>query len=141
MIVSFTGISHFSGTNNWDMLKQAIDRVGETYDRLLEIKKISYKVKDALKEEDPEKLGYFVSKEWENRQKLASGISNEYIDNAIEAARKAGAYGSKLCGAGGGGCMITLCPLEKREVVEMALKGRGIDLLDASVDFDGLVVG
>lgn len=140
MIISFTGISHFSGKNNWDMLKQAIDRTGETYDRLLEIKKIAYRMKDALKKEDPVKLGHLISKEWENRQLLADGITTPFIDNAIESARKVGAYGSKLCGAGGGGCMITLCPTELREEVELALTGAGVEILEAGIDFDGLVV-
>ena len=140
LIVSFTGISHFSGANNWDMLKNVIDRVGNTYECLGKIKDIAYLVRDALKKEDPEELGHLISQEWENRKKLADGISNEFIDNAIKAADEAGAWGSKLCGAGGGGCMITLCPADKREKVESALKQKGIEIMDATIDFDGLTV-
>jgi len=140
MIVSFTGISHFSGTNNWDMLKRAIEKVGETFDNLLVIKKIAEEVRQALIEENLEELGFLIGNEWESRKLLAPGISNRTINEAIENAKQAGAWGSKLCGAGGGGCMITLTPPECKKDVETVLVNCGIELLDAGLDFDGLSV-
>ncbi|MCD4783246.1 MAG: hypothetical protein K8T10_05360 [Candidatus Eremiobacteraeota bacterium] len=140
LIVTFTGISHFSGTNNWDMIKKAIDRTGETFDRMLEIKEIAKQTGEAIKKHDLEKIGVLIGNEWECRKRLAPGISNFFIDTAIENARQAGAWGSKLCGAGGGGCMITLTPPEKKKDVMEALLESGIDLLDADLDFNGLVV-
>jgi len=140
LIVSFTGISHFSGTNNWEMIKKAIDRSGETFDRMLMIKKVAIQTGKALAEHDLEKLGYLIGNEWENRKRLAPGISNFFIDGAIDSARQAGAWGSKLCGAGGGGCMITLAPADRKEEVGEALFESGVDLLDAKLDFNGLDV-
>lgn len=140
LLVTFTGISHFSGTNNWDMIKKAIDRTGETYDMMLEIKEIAKQTGEALAKHDLEKLGILIGNEWECRKRLAPGISNSFIDDAIEKARQAGAWGSKLCGAGGGGCMITLTPPEKKEDVREALFESGINLLEAELDFNGLVV-
>ncbi|MCE1247084.1 MAG: hypothetical protein LWY06_10605 [Firmicutes bacterium] len=140
LIVSFTGISHFSGTNNWDMLKKAIDRVGSTYDGLLEIKKIARQTREVLLEKDLEKLGSCISLEWEQRKLLAPGITNRFINEAIDAAKQAGAWGSKLCGAGGGGCMITLAPSDKRDEVVKALVNAGVEILSANLDFKGLTV-
>jgi D-glycero-alpha-D-manno-heptose-7-phosphate kinase len=140
LIVSFTGISHFSGTNNWEMLKKAIDRVGSTYDGLLEIKKITGLTRTALLEKDLEKLGNCINMEWESRKLLAPGITNRFINEAIEGAKQAGAWGSKLCGAGGGGCMITLTPPDKRDEAVKALVNAGVEILSANLDFKGLIV-
>jgi len=55
----------------------------------------------------------------------AVGVSNEPLERLVYAARKAGALGAKLTGAGGGGCMIALCYPEKLEEVAEAIKRAG----------------
>lgn len=138
LIISFTGISHYSGDNNWDMFKKFIDRSGVTYEMLLKIRDIAFQTWDALESHDPEKLGFLVGREWECRKALSGGVSNDFIDGAIEAARRAGAWGSKLCGAGGGGCMITLTPPSRRMDVEKALKSSGVEIMNTQLDLEGL---
>jgi len=53
------------------------------------------------------------------------GVSNESLERLVYAARKAGALGAKLTGAGGGGCMIALCLPEKTEPVAEAIERAG----------------
>ncbi len=55
----------------------------------------------------------------------AIGVSNEPLDRLVYAARKAGALGAKLTGAGGGGCMIALSTLEDREKIADAIREAG----------------
>jgi D-glycero-alpha-D-manno-heptose-7-phosphate kinase len=55
------------------------------------------------------------------KKQLASKVSNVTIDAIYEAARKAGAIGGKITGAGGGGFLLLYCPYEKREAVRDAL--------------------
>jgi len=55
----------------------------------------------------------------------AIGVSNEPLERLVYAARKAGALGTKLTGAGGGGCMIALCLPEKTEPVAKAIQRAG----------------
>jgi len=55
----------------------------------------------------------------------AIGVSNEPLDRLVYAARKAGALGAKLTGAGGGGCMIALSTLEDREKIANAIRKAG----------------
>jgi D-glycero-alpha-D-manno-heptose-7-phosphate kinase len=62
-------------------------------------------------------IGAALSKSWEAKRTLASGVSNQQIDTAIEAALAAGASGAKVTGAGGGGFLLISCsPGEQRAV-------------------------
>jgi D-glycero-alpha-D-manno-heptose-7-phosphate kinase len=74
---------------------------------------------------------------WTNKRKLASKMTDSVIDEHYEAARKAGAIGGKLMGAGGGGFfMFYVRPAEKRRLIE-ALATRGLRRLRFRFDFDG----
>lgn len=58
---------------------------------------------------------------WELKRSLGFGISDAQIDGWYEAARKAGAQGGKLLGAGGGGFLLLLAPPERHEAIRSAL--------------------
>ncbi|MBE3576240.1 MAG: hypothetical protein IMX00_00840 [Limnochordales bacterium] len=53
-------------------------------------------------------LAELIAEEWRNRRELADGVTTPNVDRLMDAAAAAGAKASKLCGAGGGGCMITV---------------------------------
>lgn len=66
---------------------------------------------------------------WELKRSLGFGISDDRIDGWYDAARKAGAQGGKLLGAGGGGFVLLLAPPERHEAIRAALgRPREIDL-------------
>lgn len=75
-----------------------------------------------LKEGDIEGCGRLLAKNWELKQKMASGISNEVTDEMYRKAIDAGAYSGKIAGAGGGGFMFLLAPVENHEKITEALK-------------------
>lgn len=58
---------------------------------------------------------------WLLKRSLGFGISNTGIDEWYEAARKAGAQGGKLLGAGGGGFLLLIAPPEKHDAIRAAL--------------------
>ena len=60
----------------------------------------------------------------QQEQEVIMGASTEKLDRMCQASIDAGAYGAKLIGAGGGGCIIAICP-EKEEEVQNALKKVG----------------
>jgi D-glycero-alpha-D-manno-heptose-7-phosphate kinase len=63
---------------------------------------------------------------WTLKKQLASSISNPGIDRLYEAAMSQGAWGGKILGAGGGGCMMMLAPVERRAGVVVALQKAAI---------------
>lgn len=70
---------------------------------------------------DVDAIGPAVRESWEAKRKLASGISSDQIDNAISRALDAGASGAKLTGAGGGGFLLVICPVERQRAVRQGL--------------------
>ena len=60
------------------------------------------------------RLGAAMREGWEAKRKLASGVSNHQIDAAVTRALDAGASGAKLTGAGGGGFLLVICPMERQ---------------------------
>jgi D-glycero-alpha-D-manno-heptose-7-phosphate kinase len=68
-----------------------------------------------------QKLGQLLDANWKFKKLLSSKISNSMIDEAYETAKKAGAFGGKLCGAGSGGFLALLAPIEKHEAIKKAL--------------------
>jgi len=140
LLVSFTGQSHFSGTNNWGMLKAYVENQGQTREHLHAIRQTSEKMLDALMSEDLEQLVHLINEEWHNRKSLAEGVSTPQIDAMMAAAQAAGAWASKICGAGGGGCMLTLCPAGLKEQVAKALESQGAQVMHHSIASQGLQV-
>ncbi|HEY2932988.1 MAG TPA: hypothetical protein VGK99_14690 [Acidobacteriota bacterium] len=130
LILSFTGESRFSGTSNWNMTKKYIDNSGNTVEKMKRIKETALEMREALMQEKLEEFGKLLEREWANRKLLAEGVTNSRIDALMEAARQTGAVSSKICGAGGGGCMISFVRPGKREAVAGALTKAGATILD-----------
>jgi D-glycero-alpha-D-manno-heptose-7-phosphate kinase len=70
---------------------------------------------------DVDAIGPAVRESWEAKRKLASRISNGQIDHAVTRALDAGASGAKLTGAGGGGFLLVICPIERQRAVRQSL--------------------
>lgn len=68
----------------------------------------------------------------------ALGVSTRELSNLIFAARSAGAYGAKLTGAGGGGCMIALTATETSNKVARAIQAAGGIPIMANISMDGV---
>ena len=56
-------------------------------------------------------------------------------------AQSAGATAAKVCGAGGGGCLICYGPPRARPAIAEALAAGGARLLDFEIEAEGLRVG
>jgi D-glycero-alpha-D-manno-heptose-7-phosphate kinase len=131
MIIHYSDVSHFSGTNNWEIYRRQIEGDKEVHDGLETIAQLSLQMERALEARDIAEAGRVLLKEWEARKKLIKGISTPEIDKAIDAAMKNGAWGAKVCGAGGGGCIVMLGPPDRREAILAALRkvpGRTLDI-------------
>jgi D-glycero-alpha-D-manno-heptose-7-phosphate kinase len=76
---------------------------------------------ERLRSGDIDAIGPALRESWEAKRKLASGVSNEQIDLAVTTALEAGASGVKLTGAGGGGFLVVICPMERQPAVRESL--------------------
>lgn len=93
---------------------------------------------DALKENDFETLGELMN--INHALLYGVGVSDECLEWLISAARKAGALGAKLTGAGGGGCMIALASSEKLQQVSEAIMRAGGRPFTARKTDDGVKI-
>src|SRR5207237_408602 len=140
LILSFTGISHFSGATNWDMLRNYIEGSGDTRRRMAGIKRTALAMRAALQAGDFTAFASVLNEGWANRRGLAQGVSTPEIDRMMAAARKAGALASKICGAGGGGCMISFVEEGRQQPVIAALEAEGARHIPYRISREGLQV-
>jgi D-glycero-alpha-D-manno-heptose-7-phosphate kinase len=140
VILSDTGEGRFSGMNNWDVTKAFIDRDGDTRENLIHIRDVAREAGRAVLSENWAALADLVDREWRIRKTLAARVSTPRIEAMMEAALAAGASANKICGAGGGGCMITLVDPGARNGVEQALAGAGGRVIPFNIDTRGLSV-
>ncbi len=103
-----------------------------------ELKEIATDMKNALLQGRLNEFGALLHDSWMNKKKMASQISDPFIDELYESARKHGATGGKISGAGGGGYMFFYCPADKKNVVRRQLERRGAQVVDFNFEFDGL---
>jgi D-glycero-alpha-D-manno-heptose-7-phosphate kinase len=140
MLLHYTGVAHFSGTNNWDIYKRQIDGKKKVHKGLSKIAESAIEMERALEAGNMEAAGAALGHEWANRKALIDGISTPEIEQAIDAALAAGAWAGKVCGAGGGGCIIFLMPPNRRDAVRDALGSVPGRVIDAQPVSHGLTI-
>ena len=140
LVLAYTGATRNSGINNWEVTKRHIDGDAEVQRRFARIRDIAGSMRDALEGGDWPEVGRQIAAEWENRKGLAPGVTTREIDGILSAATKAGAFGGKVCGAGGGGCLFVLGDIERVPAIREAICSAGGRLLDFTIESDGLRV-
>jgi D-glycero-alpha-D-manno-heptose-7-phosphate kinase len=138
IVLSYTGEGRFSGMNNWEITKAFIDRSGDIREILIQIRDVARAMGAALRAGDLEALPELLGQEWDLRRRLSPGVSSSRIDALMAAAKQAGAHASKICGAGGGGCMITMVPPGYRAQVGTAIEAGGGRVMPFHIAREGL---
>jgi D-glycero-alpha-D-manno-heptose-7-phosphate kinase len=138
LILTFTNINRFSGATNWAMLKRYVEKKGDTVTHLRGIKEVALAMQHSLVAGDLDAFAHLLAVEWENRKALAEGVTTPEVDAMIAAAAAHGARASKLCGAGGGGCMITYAEPRDVSAVKQALVEAGATLLPFRILSEGI---
>src|SRR5215204_3702429 len=104
-----------ASTNNWEITKKHIDGDKHVFDCFERIRDTAVTMRAALEEGDWDAVGAAIAEEWDNRKRLAPGVTTPGIEDLIARATAAGATAAKVCGAGGGGCLFVYGPPDKRE--------------------------
>lgn len=137
-VLFYTGAPRQSGINNWEVFKQHINgdrRVIRNFEQISQIAQSMHLAVKSAAWDDVERL---LLEEWKLRRSNAPGITTPLIDKLIAAARKHGARAAKVCGAGGGGCVIVFVEEGTRERVHEAIRKNGGQPLGFQVAREGL---
>jgi len=137
-VLFYTGAPRQSGINNWEVFKQRINGDKHVIRNFAEISRIAQEMHHAVKAAEWNEVERLLNEEWKLRRTNAPGITTPLIDKLITAARKNGARAAKVCGAGGGGCVITLIEEGSRDRVQEAIRQNGGQPLDFRVSRKGL---
>ena len=140
LVVAYSGISRQSGINNWQVMKRRIDGEASLIDHFEQICLVARAMRSALVAGNWREVGHQMNREWELRKRLAPRVTTPAIDNLIKQARSVGALGAKVCGAGGGGCIVTLAEPTEVVAVSSALSNGGATILPCDVDTNGLQI-
>jgi D-glycero-alpha-D-manno-heptose-7-phosphate kinase len=141
IVLAYTGAPRNSGTNNWEITKRHTDGDRHVFDCFERIRDTAVTMRAALERGDWDEVGRQIAIEWENRKRLAPGVTTATIDELIARARAAGATAAKVCGAGGGGCLFCYGPPAARASIAEALAAGGARLLDYHIEREGLRIG
>jgi len=141
IVLAYTGAPRNSGTNNWEITKRHIDGDRHIFECFERIRETAATMRAALERGDWDEVGRQIAIEWDNRKRLAPGVTTPTIDDLITRARAAGATAAKVCGAGGGGCLFCYGPPDARAAIAGALAAGGARLLDYQIESEGLRVG
>jgi D-glycero-alpha-D-manno-heptose-7-phosphate kinase len=120
LLMFYTGITRNAG----DILKEQTQVLGEqrsAIEKMHRIVGLAHAVRHELENGNADGVGEILHENWMLKRNLTNSISNAAIDGWYEAARKAGAVGGKILGAGGGGFLLLYVPEEQQAAVKLAL--------------------
>jgi len=137
-VLAYTGAPRKSGINNWEVFKSHINGDRRVFRNFERISAIAHSMHQALVASDWEGIARLLREEWKFRRSNAPGITTPLIDNLITVAGRHGGKAAKVCGAGGGGCVIFLVEKGAASRVATAIGDAGARVLPLQVARDGL---
>jgi len=117
LLLFFTGVTRKADT----ILAEQKARTEECEVALDGIRRLATDARNAVLAGEYDKMGDILSRNWELKKQLASGVSTPAIDQMVEQARKGGATGSKVSGAGGGGFLLACCARDEKDGLRKAM--------------------
>lgn len=139
-VLAYTGAPRNSGINNWEVMKAHINGDKQVHKNFEQIAAIAFGMRKALEKQDWAEVARLVREEWSNRRKNCPTITTPLIDRLIEVTKKAGARGAKVCGAGGGGCLVFIVEPDAKQKVSELITAEGAEVLDVKVAPKGVRV-
>ena len=137
-VLAYTGAPQQSGINNWEVFKSHIDGDKRVFRNFEKIAAIARDMHQALLRHDWEDVARLLREEWKLRRTNAPGITTPLIEKLIAVSGKNGGRAAKVCGAGGGGCVLFMVEEGAKESVAHALAEAGGRVLPLKVAREGL---
>lgn len=140
LVLCYSGESRLSGSTNEVMISAYEQGDATVTAALRAVKQVAQDMYRALLAGDLAWFAELMNAEWEARRQLAPGVVTDKMERLRDAAIAAGATAAKVCGAGGGGCMIFYSASDEEMQVKRALEAAGGRVLEFTFDFRGLQV-
>jgi D-glycero-alpha-D-manno-heptose-7-phosphate kinase len=140
LLLIYSGEAHLSGNIHNEILadyRRGDSKVKAAQHRLKEVASLA---QGALEAGDLREFAALLDANWEAHQRLHPSCATSRLHDLIALGKAQGAWGAKVCGAGGGGCIVFHVPPERRRQVSRALAERGAVLLPFKIDRQGVQV-
>ena len=129
-LLVYTGHQHNSGINNWQVIKGWLDGDAHTREVFARLADVAFDMKTAILERRIDDLPELFRREYEARTAISEGFSSPEIRRLADLASRVGAI-PKICGAGGGGCVLIWCPDRQIEKARELIASEGFTVLSA----------
>jgi len=139
-VLAYTGAPRQSGINNWEVFKAHINGDRRVFSNFEKIAQIARAMHDSLTLGDWAETARLLREEWKLRKTNAPAITTPLIEKLIAAAMRNGAMAAKVCGAGGGGCVVFLTEPDSQQRVADSIRAAGGQILPARVARDGVTL-
>ena len=140
LMLFFTGSAHHSWTILQEQEKSTRSQTGQAVDALHEVRALADRMLAALRSGDLALFGKLLDEGWQAKKRISGKISNSRIDHLYDLARRNGASGGKITGAGGGGFLLLYSDPDSQKAVRDALHAEGIQEMAFAFDSNGAQV-
>lgn len=138
LLLCYTGRTRRSGNIIHTQVDNYVRGEADVLAAMDELKSITIEMKNALLQGQLDMFGQLLHDAWLNKKKMASQITSPQIDLLYEAARKEGALGGKILGAGGGGYLLLYCPFDKKHIIAAELEKLDGQVVEFTFDYHGV---
>ncbi len=136
LVIFFTGYSRSAGSILKDQNEKSKQDDQAMLDNLHQTKQIGYDSQSALESGDLRQFARLMDEHWQRKRARSGGISNPKINEWYDTAKKNGALGGKLIGAGGGGFLMFYAEEDKSKL-RHAMRQAGLKEVRFRFDFEG----
>jgi len=140
LMLFFTGSSRVSTSILKHQRKSTEEQDGSVLQALHHIKQVAIDVQACLERGDLDEFARLLDYSWQEKRRLAPGLSTGFIDECYDLALHHGASAGKITGAGGGGFLLLYCHEQAQEGVTRALEDRGLKRMNFRFDTQGAIV-
>ena len=140
LFLVYMGKPRFSGANNWELFRRYFDRDRGVNRFFHELRDNAAVMKEAFERESIRDIARGLEQDWKTRKRMLPAMTTPAIDRWIQEARRQGAMGARVCGAGGGGCLAMIIDPEQRMRLQALAESHGVRVLPAKIVHHGLQV-
>jgi D-glycero-alpha-D-manno-heptose-7-phosphate kinase len=140
LVLAYTGQPRQSGISNWEMFRRFMEGERSAVRGMQAVADVARELTAALREGDLDSAGRLLGKEGKLRYRLAPSVATPALLEAGAAAVRAGALGTKVCGAGGGGCLVAFARQGRAGDVARSMAATGARILEVRIARRGVLV-